>query len=1124
MTSLCLTCPAATFTVTNTNAVGTSPCLMGGTLSVTVNSGSQTIAGPVTDAAGVNSNHITGLTKDGAGMLILTGINTYTGPTTVHSGILKVSGSIGASAVTVQSGGTLSGGGAVGILTLASGGTLAPGDSPGTTSAGDTTWEGGGQYVWEINDVDAGAGADPGWDLLNITGSLAINATSGNKFVIDITSLTTSNAAGTVADFNNGSVYSWTIVQTTAGISGFSADKFTLSTSAFSNALAGGAFSLEVNGNNLVLKFTPMNDAPSFAGLDNSPAFTENGSAVLLDSDATVSDAELDAADNYNGATLTLARQGSASAQDVFGFTGATATVNGSNLEIGGTARASYTLSGGTLTISFNANARSSDADAILQAISYANSSESPPGSVAVSYTFNDGNSGAQGSGGALGATGSITVSITAANDAPVLADANVVLTAELEDAGAPSGAVGTLISGLVDIGGALQNVTDADGSTTTGIAITAAATANGSWHYTLDGGANWNALGSVADTTARLLPADANTRVYFQPNAHFNGTIPAAITFRAWDTTSGSSGGLADTSGASNGGITAFSSAADTASLTVTSVNDAPAGTDTAVTVNEDATYTFTSANFGFTDPNDSPANNFSRVRIAAVPGVSSLKNNGVTVNAGDFVTVTDISANKLTFAPVANANGSAYTSFTFQVEDDGGSANGGVNLDGSENTMTIHVTAVNDAPVNTVPGAQTTTEDTSKTFSTAGGNRISVADIDAGSSAVQVTLSVLKGALSLNGTTGLSFSFSDSNGTGSGDGTTDTTMRFRGTLADISAALDGLSYAPGLNYNGNDTLTIVSHDLGNTGTGGGLSDTDTVAIPVSAADDATLAVTNTNDSGFGSLRQAITDAVADSGTETIDATGISGTITLQSALPIISESLTINGPGAGSLTVSGNNLYRPFFVDASGGTVNLNNLTIANGKARGGAGGHGSAAGGGGGGLGGGLFVNAGIAALHGISFTGNAAQGGAGGIGQGGIPLQTDTGSRGGGGAGGGGYGGNGGNPSGGNNFGGGGGGGGFLNSGGNASGSSGGSGTSDGGGAGGGYLAPGSNGGKFGGGGGGGGADSHSYLALSAGKGGNGGDFGGGGGGGHSANNGGIPGVGGNGGFGGGGGGG
>ena len=44
--------------------------------------------------------------------------------------------------------------------------------------------------------------------------------------------------------------------------------------------------------------------------------------------------------------------------------------------------------------------------------------------------------------------------------------------------------------------------------------------------------------------------------------------------------------------------------------------------------------------------------------------------------------------------FTPAANANRSSCTTFTFQVQDDGGTANGGVNLDQSPNTITVNVT----------------------------------------------------------------------------------------------------------------------------------------------------------------------------------------------------------------------------------------------------------------------------------------------------------------------------------------------------------------------------------------------------------------------------------------------
>jgi len=182
--------------------------------------------------------------------------------------------------------------------------------------------------------------------------------------------------------------------------------------------------------------------------------------------------------------------------------------------------------------------------------------------------------------------TATVAVTIDGVNDAPVLdAGQSPVLDAIAQDSGAPSGAVGTLVSSLVDFAspaGQLDNVTDGDSGALLGIAITGADTANGTWWYTTDGGTNWFALGAVADNSARLLAADANTRVYFEPAPAFSGTINNAVTFRAWDQTSGANGDAGvDTT--TNGGATAFSATTDTAAITVTPPNSPPVISDEA-------------------------------------------------------------------------------------------------------------------------------------------------------------------------------------------------------------------------------------------------------------------------------------------------------------------------------------------------------------------------------------------------------------------------------------------------------------------------------------------------------------------------------------------------------------
>ncbi|WP_448092781.1 autotransporter domain-containing protein [Pseudomonas lini] len=92
-----------------------------------------------------------GLTKQGIGTLVLTGANTYAGPTLVNQGRLAINGSL-LSAVTVNNSGILGGNGSIAALTAKSGGTVAPGNSIGTLQvAGDVTFEPGSTYAVELS-------------------------------------------------------------------------------------------------------------------------------------------------------------------------------------------------------------------------------------------------------------------------------------------------------------------------------------------------------------------------------------------------------------------------------------------------------------------------------------------------------------------------------------------------------------------------------------------------------------------------------------------------------------------------------------------------------------------------------------------------------------------------------------------------------------------------------------------------------------------------------------------------------------------------------------------------------------------------------------------------------------
>jgi hypothetical protein len=92
------------------------------------------------------------------------------------------------------------------------------------------------------------------------------------------------------------------------------------------------------------------------------------------------------------------------------------------------------------------------------------------------------------------------------------------------------------------------------------------------------------------------------------------------------------------------------------------------------------------------------------------------------------------------------------------------------------------------------------------------------------------------------------------------------------------------------------------------------------------------TIVISNTNDSGPGSLRQAL--AIANDG-DTIDATGVSGVITLSTGVLLVNKAVAINGPGAGLLAVDGNAASTVFQVQANG-PVTISDVTIRNGQGR--------------------------------------------------------------------------------------------------------------------------------------------------------------------------------------------
>jgi len=308
--------------------------------------------------------------------------------------------------------------------------------------------------------------------------------------------------------------------------------------------------------------------------------------------------------------------------------------------------------------------------------------------------------------------------------------------------------------------------------------------------------GFSWNgqtaaAGNSITVSGIGVLTVNSDGTFSFNPEDNYTGTVPS-VTYTATDGTYAASATL---------------------SISITPANDAPTASNDTVTTLEDTTVILALSDFGAYSDIENTA--LATIKITTLETSGSLEyNNGaswIPVTQDQEISVADISAGKLRFVPAADANGSPYTTVGFKVSD-------GTDYSASAYTLTLNVTPVNDAPINTVPGAQTLSDYQTLTFTSG----LSVADIDDVS--LTVNLSVANGTLSTT--------LDNQNGTGvqSGSGTTSSPLVLTGTKAEINAMLASLVYTPDGGFSGADTLRMVTTDAG------GLSDTDYVAITVNA------------------------------------------------------------------------------------------------------------------------------------------------------------------------------------------------------------------------------------------------------------------------------------------------
>ena len=183
------------------------------------------------------------------------------------------------------------------------------------------------------------------------------------------------------------------------------------------------------------------------------------------------------------------------------------------------------------------------------------------------------------------------------------------------------------------------------------------------------------------ADGTSNAVDiTDATASTYTLSAADFGNRVKVEVSFT-------------DDAGTAEGPLT---SAAYPSTGTV-AANTAPAGADKTVTTAEDRAYRFQARDFGFADPDT--GDTLASVKIISLPAAGTLSVDGVALASGDLpqaVSAAELGDGKLEFSPAANASGSGYASFTFKVSD-------GVAESASSNTLTIDVTAVNDAATGT-------------------------------------------------------------------------------------------------------------------------------------------------------------------------------------------------------------------------------------------------------------------------------------------------------------------------------------------------------------------------------------------------------------------------------------
>ncbi|TXI25698.1 MAG: DUF4347 domain-containing protein [Roseateles sp.] len=265
------------------------------------------------------------------------------------------------------------------------------------------------------------------------------------------------------------------------------------------------------------------------------------------------------------------------------------------------------------------------------------------------------------------------------------------------------------------------------------------------------------------------------------------------------------------------------------------------------------------------------------------AATGVLSLSSAGGTATAAQW----QAALRSVTYSNSAEAPNTATRAISITVNDG--------STDSNTVVRSVAVTSTNDTPVNQTPVAeQHVFQDSTLMFGSAQGNAIAISDADAGNGLVQVTLTASQGTLSLAGINGLSFVV--------GSGTSDTTMTFTGSVADINAALQGLSFSPTAGYRGPASLQITTDDLGNSG-GPARTATDTITVSVDPTFPTIIGVNTPTPDGGYKVGDTITTTITFDQAVVVDASNGVPCLLLETGT-VDRQAVYVSGSGTNTLT----------------------------------------------------------------------------------------------------------------------------------------------------------------------------------------------------------------------------